>query len=147
LQGIDDRVGAIDGGRMDDLSCRFVDGHKPPVLEKYTNRQRGGSQELVGWFDKSDPDLLAGIDAAVDRNDRSIDLDQAGLYETMNTKAGVVAEIALQDHVDTTAAQVFVHRKAQFQGSGHQRLSVDIVILSGHNDYNDHSPSPSDRLV
>ena len=75
LEGIDERVGPVDLGRVNDHPGRLVDRHQPPVLVDHLERRGRGPEQLVGRFEQTDADLLTRVDPLPDIGHLAVDED------------------------------------------------------------------------
>ena len=125
LQGIDERVGPIDRGRVDDHPGRLVDRHQPPVLVDHLERRGRGPEQLVGRFEQADADLLTRIDTLPDIGHLAVDEDGSGPHQAVNAEPGVVAEFSADDRIDSSAAEILGDREANFRRRGrYERVFV-----------------------
>ena len=118
LEGIDERVGPVDLGRVDNHPGRLVDRHQPLVLVNHLECRWCRPEQLVGRLEQTDADQLAGVDALPDIGHLAVDADGTGSHQAVNAEPGVVSEFPADDCVDSSATEVLSDSEAKFRRTG-----------------------------
>ena len=130
LESIDERIGSVECGRVNDQPGRLVDCHQPLILEDHFERYGRGLQQVVGRFEQSGGDLLPGVDSLCEIGGVAVDLYGFGSNQPVNSEPGVVPELSGDDRIDASTSEIVGDGEVDF---GHLVLCLVLRRIPSGN--------------